>query len=99
MPWEKFGDPWSTDPNPPSGLALPIDAQDACYMEHDRCYARARNPKNNGKCSSTQQSGDDATCDEGLMSCLAGVNSSGGPANNIASQLGQIVFSIKELIQ
>jgi RHS repeat-associated protein len=95
-PWENFGDPWSSNPNPPPGLALPVDAQDGCYADHDRCYARARHPKN-GKCSSNQESDDDKSCDGALMQCLAAVNSSGGSSNNRFSHLAQPLFSAKEL--
>ena len=91
QPWEKFGDPWSSEPNPPAGLALPVDAQDACYMDHDRCYARARHPKN-GQCSSNQQSDDDRSCDGALMQCLAGVNSSGRSGKNPFSHIAQPLF-------
>ena len=70
-PWENFGNPY--DPGIPPGLALPIDAQDACYMDHDRCYSKARNPQN-GKCSSPgQQTADTMNCDSQLAQCLGGV--------------------------
>ena len=99
QPWENFGDPWSSDPNPPAGLALPVDAQDACYMDHDRCYARARHPQN-GKCSSpSQQTADDRSCDGLLMQCLQGLNSSNDPSKNVWSHITQPIFSIRELLQ
>ena len=97
QPWEHFGDPWSSDPNPPAGLAPPTDPQDACYMDHDRCYAKARHPRN-GKCSSPQQNTDDnRSCDGELMQCLGGVNAAGGPGSNPFSVIAQPIFSVKEL--
>jgi RHS repeat-associated protein len=39
-PWESLGDPFS--PGIPSGLALPIDSEDALYMNHDRTYSQSR---------------------------------------------------------
>jgi len=98
QPWEDFGDPWSSDPNPPAGLALPTNAQDACYMDHDRCYARARHPRD-GKCSKSQESAADRSCDGELMYCLMGVNSGNDPSSNFFSKFAQPIFSIKELLQ
>jgi hypothetical protein len=101
LQWEDFGDPFA--PGIPSGLALPIDAQDGCYADHDRCYAIARVRNNNAsysKCKHDKtpaQNADERSCDGALMQCLAGVNSSRGPGNNIFSHIGQPVFSLKEL--
>jgi hypothetical protein len=69
QPWENFGDPFA--PGIPSNFALPIDGQDACYLEHDRCYAQSRvKNMNNGKCNSKQNSKDTGSCDRQLVQCL-----------------------------
>jgi YD repeat-containing protein len=51
--------------------ALPTDAQDACYMEHDKCYSQSR--KMNGTCDSNKATHDTQTCDRKLAQCLSGL--------------------------
>ena len=66
-------------------LLRPIDAQDTCYEEHDRCYSRAR-------VSGTSPS----SCDFQLQQCLHLVNSSG--AGNLHSWWAEPWFSACEMV-
>lgn len=94
QPWEKLGDPFH--PGIPAGMAPPIDAQDACYMNHDRCYAQSR-VSNVG--SEQKESLGERTCDGELMQCLQGLNSSDDPSNNGWSHIAQPLFSVREMLQ
>ncbi len=67
-------------------LSPPIDAQDACYMEHDLCYSNARVTH-----TST------ATCDFELQQCLRQIN--GPRMGNTHSWVAEPLFSILELIK
>jgi hypothetical protein len=71
-------------PQEVSQLQRPIDAQDACYEQHDWCYAGARTGNGNF-----------ASCDFQLQQCLRLVNSSG--AGNAHSWLAEPFFSTCEL--
>jgi RHS repeat-associated protein len=84
-----------------SKLAPPIDAQDACYQQHDLCYSRGRV---RNKCTSRdkpgreqrkQEGNDEGSCDFDLSVCLSSINSS--HSKNFHSRIAQPLFSIFEL--
>jgi hypothetical protein len=86
-------------PEEQSHLAPPIDAQDACYQEHDYCYSRSR-VKN--KCTaydhpSRKQAYEDdqdtALCDWQLARCLDHLGSD--PSKNPAASTSDILFELK----
>ena len=66
-------------------LAPPIDAQDACYEEHDWCYSRGRTSGEHGF----------GTCDFQLQQCLRLVNSGG--SGNLHSWIAEPLFSACEI--
>ena len=80
QPWEDLGDPFA--PGLPPGFALPMDAQDGCYLDHDRCYAQSRvRIKRSGKCDPNQSHQDQSKCDIQLVRCLNSLPE-GDPGNN-----------------
>lgn len=91
--WKPYED---LTPDEQDHLAPPIDAQDACYQEHDRCYSRSR-VKN--KCTAhdkpnrSQEYNFDqgkAGCDFELARCLKNLGNS--PAWNPAAAVAEFVF-------
>jgi hypothetical protein len=66
-------------------LLPPIDAQDACYMQHDLCYSRIR-----------VSGGAFGTCDFELQQCLHGINAGG--FGNAHSWGAEPIFSICEML-
>jgi RHS repeat-associated protein len=88
-PWEDLGDPFA--PGLPTGMTGPSDAQDACYMQHDRCYAKSRP---NGKCSSNKNGSGESTgsCDWQLMQCLGKLPNTDPSAYNPAAAAASQLF-------
>ena len=60
-------------PEERNNLAQPVDAQDACYEEHDYCYSRSRTSHGNTPGSMKQKGQDQKDCDRGVAACLAGL--------------------------
>jgi hypothetical protein len=87
-----LGDPFA--PGIPSNFALPIDAQDACYLEHDRCYAQSRVGKmgNGRQCNKQQDSQDTGSCDRQLVQCLHHVADTDPSAYNPAAAVSSTLF-------
>jgi RHS repeat-associated protein len=90
-------------PDQVAHLAPPIDDQDACYMEHDLCYSRARV---HNSCTSSDkpnrsqrnaQSSEEGSCDFQLQQCLRLVNE--GSSANAHSWVAEPLFSFRELIK
>jgi len=97
-PWEKFGDPSAS--GIPSNFALPIDAQDGCYLEHDRCYAQSRvKNMNNGKCNKNQDSKDTGSCDRQLVQCLNHMADTDPSAYNPGAAISSTLFWLMGLFK
>jgi hypothetical protein len=97
-PWEKFGDP--SAPGIPSNFALPTDAQDGCYLEHDRCYAQSRvKNMNNGKCNKKQDSKDSGSCDRQLVQCLNHMADTDPSAYNPGAAISSTLFWLMGLFK
>jgi RHS repeat-associated protein len=64
--WESASDMDPNEIGPPTGPD-PIDEQDACYMEHDRCFARC---KRDYPCDEEGLRACKRGCDDELQACL-----------------------------
>jgi RHS repeat-associated protein len=83
--WEKdqFPDrnPKPEDIGPPKGPP-PVNAEDACYMEHDRCFARCKHGKCKGDPAKLEKC--KARCNVELIKCLKKTKLS--PTNAMAQE-------------
>jgi hypothetical protein len=77
---ESHGNPWDPNDDIAPGYALPIDALDGCFYDHDKCYARARNPRTRQQCTK-QYDQDVSACDLKLALCAAHLSETGMSEN------------------
>jgi hypothetical protein len=91
-------------PEQQANLAPPIDDQDACYMQHDLCYSRARvrnrctSKDNPSKQQNELENHDEASCDFDLSLCLRDVNASRkSSGRNLFGTAGEFIFSAREV--
>ena len=96
--WKPYED---LTPDEQAHLAPPIDAQDACYQQHDLCYSRAR-VKN--KCSAHDSLSsyqeylfdqNTAQCDFQLAKCLGHLADTHDPSYNPAAAASNLIFPIQ----